>query len=421
MADICVVQKPTILDLSVETLALLFDFCEIAELRSLAGACKAFRLQVALPMKYRNVDGSSHNDGTYTFTLHHGGVYEMAADQYPPTYDLSVLARKQGSFVSALVKRQYLGRLTRDLKWTIRSRYDPTEEEPKSSLQNDIDPETQLWNAFLTFSNVTTVDLACYQKTWDWDYLRQPPPLLFPAATSIRLSGLMYRQVVEATLNSINLPRLKHLSFDNLQDPGFTKQKYPYQRQSEHHVLDGRFRVIETEEDHRNGTMRHILPSIQHQCSSLQTFFYSKPGAWARRYGGVSDSLNDERGYEEFASFIEATNSTLVHIHFEQGMTAYAIKNIREGTELGMSNEVGQPVGQSIKPMDARFMDLVYPMLMQCHWPRLQRLNIIGVGRWGGRAAMSRGRKLNLRKHLGKGVELVMEYMSEKPCWEYQV
>lgn len=94
--------------------------------------------------------------------------------------------------------------------------------------EDAIYPDTHMWEAFQYLNNVTKLDFACYQKSWNWEYIRQPPGTLFPSVTNLRLSGVMYRQIVESIFSSIDLSRLQCLSIDNLQDPGRSRDEYPF-------------------------------------------------------------------------------------------------------------------------------------------------------------------------------------------------
>lgn len=66
--------------------------------------------------------------------------------------------------------------------------------------------------------------------------------------------------------------------------------------------------------------------------------------------------------------------------------------------------------------MDERFVKIVLPALMRTEWPRLRELKILGLGEWKGRPAMNRMKKWRLKKHMGEGVEVMVEDVTEKPC-----
>jgi len=87
------------------------------------------------------------------------------------------------------------------MTWTIHSRYLPINEDFGWA-------DTQIWEAFERFKYVTKLDLACYQESWDWDYLRKPPKQIFSNAKDVRLSGIIYRQIVSIIIGSIDLLNL---------------------------------------------------------------------------------------------------------------------------------------------------------------------------------------------------------------------
>lgn len=414
MVDRHNLQECKLLSISQEVLSMILDHCDISDLKAMACTCKTLNEQTILLRKYRKIDISAHNDDMIEFIMHGGNIQYIPSDHYPPAFDLAALATKQQTFLSAILERPYKVKLVHDFTWTLRSYYNPSIENHRAEEKDVIYPDTKLWAAFQKFTAVTKVDLACYQESWDWTYLRQPPPILFPAATDIRLSGLMYRQIVEAVLNPVNLPNLESISIDNLQDPGFTKDEYPFQETSN-------WRSVATIDNRKNGMMRDILPIIQDQCTSLRSFYYRKPGAYCRGASGISNGTGDRQCYREFANFVEATRMTLVNITFEHGVSEFVTQRLREGTENDMDTCVSHSRNQAAKPMDHDFIDLVLPTLMRCKWPQLQQLNIVGVGRWNGTAAMSKGQKLGLRTHLGRSVRVVVQEIADRPCEEFRL
>ena len=175
-----------LLGLSSELFALLIDFCELDELRPLSLTCKTLRRHTIDALRYRRVDLGVHNLGCINLTHWDGQIQWCRAHEYPPKSDVETLPRKQHSFLEKVLDRPYLGKMIHDFTWTTRSCCDPDDS------TDAIYPDTHLWQVFKLLTNVTKLDFACFQTSWDWVYLRQPPDVLFPAVTDLRLSGLWY-------------------------------------------------------------------------------------------------------------------------------------------------------------------------------------------------------------------------------------
>ncbi len=401
--------------LAPETLFNILDFCTLPSLGALSSTCKTLHAEVLLPLKYRSVDLSVHNRGRLPTTGHNGSIQYYWSDQFPPGFDLTDLSRKQHAFLSTVLTNPYIGKLIHKFSWTIRSYCDPDGYMPGKQTRDAVWPDTHMWDAFKTFTNVTKLDLACYQETWDWAYLRDPPAPLFPAATHIRLSGIMYPESVMAILHPVGLSKLEHLSLDNLQDPGPCHGKWPEECSTTQDNFNYYTRPFNpnVKVQRLPGTMRYILPRIEHQCSALTSFHYRKPG-WIHNRKGRNTSA-DVQCYAELASFISCVSLTLQSFHFEQGVSEGLISHVKAGT-LEQTFGCIRPPPQDMKPMDERFVKIVLPALMRTEWPRLRELKILGLGEWKGRPAMNRMKKWRLKKHMGEGVEVIVEDVTEKPC-----
>lgn len=403
--------------LAPETLSNIFDFCTLPSLGVLSSTCKTLHAEVLLPLKYRSVDLSVHNRGRVLGTGHSGDIRYCWSDQFPPEFDLTDLSRKQHAFLSTVLTNPYIGKLIHKFSWTIRSYCDPDGYMPGKQTRDAVWPDTHMWDAFKAFTNIKTLDLACYQETWDWAYLRDPPSPLFPAATHIRLSGVMYPEIVSAIIHSETVSNLEHLSIDNLQDPGPYGGKWP-RDSSTNQLTDINYcpNPIESHIKRLPGTMRQILPSIEHKCRVLTSFHYRKPG-WIHCRAG-RNSIADVQCYAELASFLSCVSETVQSFHFEQGVPEAMIPHLKAGTVEDTYGCIA-PLSQKIKPMDERFIKIVLPAFMHNEWPRLKELKIVGLGSWKGRRAMDNLMKARLRKHLGVEVDIVVEDITDKPCEEY--
>lgn len=406
-----------LLALPPENIALLLNFCDRQSLENLALTCRGLHGNIALALKYREIDISAHNRGRFPYTHWNGRVTYYWSDQYPPRFDVEDLARKQHQFLNEVLDRPYVGKLVHDFTWTIRSYCDPDGYWPGRMTQDAVYPDTHMWKAFQNLSNVTKLDLSCYQETWDWKYLRQPPKSLFPAVTELRLSGIMYGQIVETIFDSIEAARLEHLLLDNLQDPGRSGNKYPYQRSVNGAANWNTAQTSQdTEEVKLPGTMRGILPILQGQCTSLRSFRYRKPGRWGNERG--RSAWQDEQCYAELGSFIVSVSPTIEIFEFEQGVPESVMEALLASRNPNQRRCVGQ-ITPDVMPMDARFVEYVLPQLSDSNWPKLRELKIIGVGRACGKPAIDAPMKARLKKHLGKDVLIQYQEVADRPCEEF--
>lgn len=395
-----------------EVLDLFVDFCDDEALHSLNLTCKKFYETTVLAIKYRKVNISAHNLGHIPCTQWNGSVRYYWSDRYPPKFDVENLSREQHQFLNSVLDRPYLGKLVHDFTWTIRSYCDPDGYWPGRVTKDAVYPDTHMWNAFKSLSNVNKLDLACHQETWDWDYLRQPPKELFPAVTDLRLSGIMYRRIVETILNCINPSKLEHLSLDNLQDPGRSGEEYPYRCSA-----DGSFTQVtqDTDEVKLPGTMRGILPLLDGQSTRLRSLYYRKPG-WLQPLSGMS-ATQDEECYIELGSFLRDVHSTVETFHFEHGVLEHVAERLRRGEDLPPPGHNRVWIGQ--RPKDSRFLAHIFPVLMEADWPELRELEITCVGTRK-TPAITPTMKARLKKHLGKGVTVQYADVGDKPCEEFK-
>ncbi len=378
-----------ILSLPRELSDIIISFCGTPELAALSTTCKTLHA-AAIPFLYREVDLSAHNQGRLQFTHDNGTHYHIWADVYPPVFDLPPLAKKQQSFLSTILKNPPLGAYVRIFVWTFRSYWEP---KPINSLSfNTCHLDTRIWEVFQHLTNVDKLDLGSLHQSWDKPYLGLPPPGIFSTVTDLRLSGVMYRQVVFRIVESIDRSKLHSLELDNLQDPGLASDLYPHYRSRR---FIGMRMVISA------GPMRGVLPALQGHCSSLRSLSVRKPGfTW---YNGPQCMAADEESYEEFAEFLCSVKMTIRSAAFEQGVPAN-----------WHYDHVGPDQVQ--RPMDRKFVCLVLPILMEESWPELRKVRIVGVERWSANPTVDRAMRLKLQSTLGEIVSTVLEDEAEKPC-----
>ena len=388
-------------DFSDELFDILLAFCDTPELLAISRTCKALHNK-AVPLLYRKVDISAHNQGLLQFTHTNGSHYYGWADEFRPRFELAPLARSQQSFLSAILKHPEIGKHVHEFSWTVRSNWDPNGYQPNTMIYKAVPPDTRMWEAFQLLNNVKTLDLAYLHENFDRTYLREPPNSLFATATNIRLSGVMYRQVVNSILHSVDLPKLERLAIDNLQDPGHIGPVYPYIAPGRNFDAQDLNQRTESEELTFPGPMRGVLPLLHGRCTALHTFLYRKPGLY--QYGTTFSKSADEKCYEEFAAFIVSVKPTLRCLTFEQGTPP-------------PPGWPGQGVTrQRDRPLDAYFIRHAFPALMSGDWPNLQKVQILGVGSWKGVPAITKKMKRDLQKALGENVRLVIKEEADRPC-----
>lgn len=405
--EVEIVPSGSFLDLPPEILSMILESCPIETHVALRVTCRQFRSHITIPDEYRKVDISVHTPWSEisksTFT----------GKEWPKYFDLPRLAAKQQAFLHDVSVTPTIGRLVHDLTWTIRKRH--FEEKGGEDL------DEHLWQVFGTMTNVRTLDLCCLQNMWDWDYLRKPPNILFPLVTRLRLSGIMYRQIVETIVRSINLERLEELSFDNLQDPGHYKHIYPYSRinRPDKTFETPRNQLYDRDSDDvaLSGPMRRILPYMKDQCKNLKSFHFRRPG---RMYKDMMlNPFQDEECYIEVAEFVKSVSSTLLTMHFEQGVNSFAIPDFQSGrAEYSHPVGVHAPGVMFARPMDKHVRDHLIPSFLQAEWSQLQSLRIIGMTIWMGRPGVGSAQGKQLERHLGKNVELRIEGVPDRPCSE---
>lgn len=366
-----------------------------------------FLQNTCLPLLYRNVDLSTHNRGRL-FEFEDELVQEIWADA-DGDYVPDDARLRQFSFLQTLTAHPEYGAFVRSFAWTLIWTY------PRfvNSKLNDI--EFSIWNVFSSLTNVRELDLASLHNNDSEPFVRQNPPRLFSSAVRVRLLGWMHYGLVTSILYSIDPSRLEHLALDSLQDEGQYPDGSPMMYEDGDKVWDH----IETLNPDGSrgfvspGPMRNILKPLEGRCTALKHLLLRKAGQeWIQPPTGRfmmptwSPEL-DDAVYNEWASFLSSVKATLEVFVFEHTRAP------RWGT-LGRF----QP-RQSIRPMDERFRRLFLAVLLAGNWPRLQRMEIRGVGRWDGVPALDEETKAQMRDAVGSGVLLVLEEEESRPCRKF--
>lgn len=404
--------------LSRELLHTILSFCDLPDVLAIAQASKELRA-LALPIIYRTVDLSVHNRpltfdqvwwGVNDFVDRPGDALSWEDDCSYPRFLLELLAVKQQSFLDALLQNPGLGAHVRTFVWTIRDNWDPAGPLPAKSEDERprfkaVSPDTRIWEAFQHLTNVQDLDLCSLHNSWDELYLRTPPPNLFSTIRQLRLSGVMYRQMVNCILDSINTSNLKSLELSALQDPGRFKDKVPGNLNQpgypgwnpERRQLN--LNVPETKDLVHPGPMRGILPALHGQCTALRSLSIRKPSIFADI--DQFHHITDDQFVQEFALFLRSVKPTLQRLDYE----------------IGHPFDIDQTDIESPPQVDwfgnQQFVRYLLPVLLEPEWPAIQAVRISGVS-WMGDDD-DRVEK-NLKQVLGEAVSLEIIKLTERPC-----
>ena len=248
----------------------------------------------------------------------------------------------------------------------------------------------RIWEAFQRLTNVRILDLAWLSSDHGDPLADAWPHGLFPAASSIRLSGVMNYSFAASILYN-NPAKLVHLTLDNLQQVGKgcdhflyrrTNQRYDYRqhlsywnRRSRYYGASNHFDLFSSA-----GPMQNLLGPIAGLCPNLRTLTIRKVGE--AYHGEFTRELvaKDCDLYLELAIFISSVKGTLRHIVFEQGERGAHAPRVR-GPNFRVQRDpaLGSHLLRNPRPMDTRFRVLLLGT-MQRDWMLLQSMELGGVG-----------------------------------------
>lgn len=395
-------------DLPIEIISNIINCCSVASLESLGLTCRTLRINVKLPLRYRQVviqthknkDNGDSRDASVSLDFVH-----KAFDGYGKQIQLSMLASMQ--------------RHIQELTWTI-----STSHEDFTNMNEGFFESQSPWNAFRTMCNLRQIHVLSDLCPADRSYLQCIPRFHFSSShpLEVKLAGDLDPALIHSILQPSVLPTLSTLELDNVRDPGHNNGTYPFRHREICGIPCSSRSVHQDCDNYRfSGNIRGILPSIGHSCLMLKRFHYRKSG-WCFINSGLSIK-NDERCYRELASFLSITSSTLEHVVIEQSVPAGYVEAARQGTSKVLPSGYRGWPHQKLKPMDERFVSLVWPTLLESSWPKLKSLKIIGVGNWvddwGRKQSITRFMKQRLRRRLGRDVEIIYVLASDNPCEEY--
>ena len=282
---------------------------------------------------------------------------------------------RQESFIAAILGNPGLASLVESLTWTLLRLH--TKERNQGVLLGISPPESisrrpilRIWDAFQLLTSVRTLDLAWLSRDHGDPLADLYPNGLFPAATSIRLSGVMHYSFAASILYN-NPAKLEYLTLDNLQQTGKDYDHFLYRRanqRQDYHQTPSTWNLIVREYGYfdpfrRAGPMQNLLGPLTGRCPNLRSLTFRKVGQSHRLEFGQAFEAKDRDMYGEFANFIDSVNTTLQHLVFEQGERTAPLPV--------------PPPGQ--RTMDTRFLTILHSHLFHGRWQCLERMEIRGV------------------------------------------
>ena len=268
------------------------------------------------------------------------------------------LETAQASFLTSLLKHPEYASFVRSLSWTLT--FGPEWfGEYQDPVEKIISPHDQTWQVLELLSMVRDVDLASEHMLMRHSYVRDCPEMLFPAATKVRLSGVMDQRLVHSMI-SHRSHRLESLCIDDVQHWGLHADGRPLTVLSERNAL----RLLEQEPGmYPPGPMRGIFDSSVHYSDLRYLLLRKAASQTVADKEWVPDA--DIAVYKEWAILIRSVKHHLRCLVFEQS-----------------SRPLGRDCRQDRRPMDRRFQDHLLPLFLESGWDSLERLEIRGVGRW---------------------------------------
>ena len=382
-------------EVSSELWLAIFRLCNESALLQLSLVSEAFRA-LCLPLIYRDVDLSTHNsDIPHPLYLWLDITAAGLARILEAKKSTKQLHRAQESFLRTVLHHPEYAAFTRTLIWTLM--FGPELDDQESPIEHVVHPHNQTWQVLLSLNNVRHLDLASEHCLMRYPYVRNCPGPLFPAATSVRLSGIMDEKLVGNTI--FHRPeRLEEISIDNVQHWGLHADGRP--------LTDDGPDLDRMEEPgiYPLGPIRDIFDSSR-RYSNLKTLFLRKAGSrYVQGERWVPEA--DIAVYKEWASLITAVKGFLRHLTFEQAdpPSGWFVRSCCHQTR---------------RPMDQRFHDYLFPVFLEGGWTCLERLEIRGVGRWQREEpiVMNDSAKDAIADAVGPNVQLIIEEEARRPAF----
>lgn len=316
---------------------------------------------IALPLLYRDVDLSYHNE-VGLFPSWNGMVMVEgdSPDRLISPYKSEQLRTRQNKFVETILLTPSTGSSVSGLTWTYQ-----WDDEGWG-----VETETQqnMWKAFVLLDRIQRLDINSMNSS----HFTVIPPNVFVTASSICLGGSIpyafFRSMIPRpeTVTSLELNNLQ--GFGQLRD-GFNTDEY---------LPDDLAQRTETEDSSGQPLLRHYGALRGH----LRPFIgrFTSLQRLCLRTVGQDDCTDihwspdrEKARYTEMAAFISALRSTLIVLAFEQGYQAKEAPGFGCRTDPRRRHQVG-------RPMDSFFMSYLLPVVAQGSWPQLKKVIIRGVG-----------------------------------------
>lgn len=437
------------LGLPAELLLTVIEHCDTRSLAALSGVTKEHN-NICRPIIFRKVDLSTHNRGTVRCTF--PTALQFLDTSWPEPSDSlkcnnipPIMHKRQEAFLSALIRTPSLGEHVQSFSWTLllldSNRRTDSNIDPFAINQSVVlppeSPFNQIWDVFASLKNVRKLDLAWLSRHHAMPLIHGIPPVLFPAATSVRLAGVM-PYTLAASILLVKPQNLLHLDLDNLQQSGIIPSTHidvvsaetndrhqaksssnaprtetprptptptpgpalPHRQTRQPWNKPGPF---ETDGAYFNapGPMQNLLGALAGKCTALTSLHLRKPGA-RDRFDFCRPACRRKEAdiCAEWAVFLASVRPTLECLVFEQG------------ERCSPRTDQAQP---RVRPMDQLFGDAIFPTLAaEGAWPRMEKVTVRGVQEWkvddgtGAGEMVHMDGRAELKAALGNGVEVVV-------------
>lgn len=265
----------------------------------------------------------------------------------------------------------------RSLTWTLLR---PHTKELGQNVLLGITPRRailRIWDVFQRLTAVRTLDLAWLSRDHGDPLADGYPNGLFPAAVSIRLSGVMHYSFAASILYN-NPAKLEHLTLDNLQQVGKNCDHFLYrranQRQDEQQQPSSWNYAIRQYGPLNlfslAGPMQNLLGPLTSRCPNLRRLTIRKVGQRGPTEFTPRFTAKDIDLYFELATFIYSVKGTLRHFVFEQGE-----RTAPPPPPTGNQIVISVPP----RPMDTQFFNILSFPLFRTPWQCLESMTLGGV------------------------------------------
>lgn len=440
--------------LPAELLLMVIEQCGKQDVAALSEVATQYN-NICRPIIFKKVDLSIHNRGKVlcTFQTEHKFLF---SNWFEPSDSLqcnnipSSMQKRQEAFLSALITTPSLAQHVRTFSWTLllldsnrrtHVRIDPFAIK-KSVVIDPKSPFNDIWKVFASLTSVQTLDLAWLSRHLAMPLIHSIPSTLFPAATSVRLVGIMPYALAASVLLA-NPQALLHLDLDNLQQSGIIPRTHineEPQMHDEYDWMNGKNDkrseslspvILDNRHDNRlddtdslkklfnkiaRGRLRRkntrpvgpiltpiLIPPHRQTRQPWNNFdrfrdeskYFNAPGPMQNLLGTVAGKCTSLRslhlrkvGARDQFDFTPACSGKERDIYAEWAIFLTSVSptldslTFEQGERLLPRADWVQP---PVRPMDQLFGDGIFPILMgagEGRWPRMKRLVVRGVQQW---------------------------------------